>query len=270
MTISYNKLKQFKVEKKEGVLSVIPVQPGGWKYFLELNEIWKSIPDDPEIRAVVFFASAGPKAPPGFAIHPPLDDPNHPLRNLELAGPAIHGGGAYHMGAIKTLLEVPQPIIAAVQGRCGGLTANLALLCDIVIGADDLEINDAHIATMVPGDGGCVIWPLLINVNRAKEYLLTGDVISATEAKRLGLVNRVVPVAELQDTALTLAKRIANERPPLAVRFTKHVLNRVIAHQMELVWELADAYQTLTSITEDAKEARRARTENRPPQFTGK
>ncbi|MFC2012192.1 enoyl-CoA hydratase/isomerase family protein [Chloroflexota bacterium] len=273
MTMSYDKFKEVKVEKQEGVLTVILGQGPDVNRLHELNEIWESIPDDPEVRAVILTAD-GPDFtevhPAGFSHHNTRKQPPHPLQNLELAGRTIHEGNAYHMIVIKKLLEVPQPIIAAVQGRCQGLGANIALHCDIVIAGDDSQISDAHIRSMVPGDGSCVIWPLLIGPNRAKQYLLTGDTVSAIEAERIGLVNRVVPVAELRDTAWALAKRLSNDYPPLAIRFTKHAINRVIAHQMDLVWELADAYQVFSTLTEDNQEAKRARAENRPPRFTGR
>jgi enoyl-CoA hydratase len=122
---------------------------------------------------------------------------------------------------------------------------------------------------MVPGDGGVVLWPLLVGPARAKQFLLTGDPLSGAEAARIGLVNQAVPAAELKNTALALAKRLASG-PPLATRFTKHVINKVVLHQMELVWELADAYQVFSTQTEDAEEARRANAEKRPPRYTGR
>jgi enoyl-CoA hydratase len=203
------------------------------------------------------------------AIHPPLKQP-HPLQNLELAGSEIHGGGAYHMSSIKYLLEVPQPIVVAVQGKCTGLAATLVLFCDIIFAAENAQISDPHINRgMVPGDGGAVIWPLLVGPARAKQYLLTGDSLTGIEAERIGLINKAVPAAELKAAALVFAKRLA-AGPPLAIRFTKHAINQVFMHQMALNWELSDALQVFSTQTEDNQEIRRAIAEKRPPKFTGR
>jgi enoyl-CoA hydratase len=276
MTAEFDSFKEVKVEQRDGVLMVTLNRPENgnpttWTMIGEINTIWKSLPENTEIRAVVL-AGAGEDFSclrGSVAIHPPLKQP-HPLQNLELAGAAIHGGGAYHMSSMKYILDVPQPIIAAIQGRCTGLATTLALCCDIVIAAENAQISDPHIVRgMVPGDGGIVLWPLLVGVARAKEYLLTGDSLSGLEAARIGLVNRAVPADRLADTAYELAKRIA-AGSPLAIRFTKHVMNKIIQHQMELVWELADAYQVFSTQAEDAREARQAAAEKRPPHYTGR
>lgn len=275
--MNYEKFKEFKVDKREGVLTITLNEPEesnplNWQVIAALKEIWQMIPDDPEIRAVIL-AGEGPDfstVKPGAAIHPVLKEPVHPLHNLEFAGADIHGGGAYHMSALKCLLDIPQPVIASIHGLCTGLATSLVLVCDIIIAADDLSISDPHIARgMVPGDGGTVIWPLLVGPARAKEYLMTGDSLTAAEAERIGLINRVVPAAELESTVWNLAKRLASG-PSMAIRFTKHAINRVIAQQMASAWELSDAYQVLTTFTDDFKEAKRAVQENRPPKFTGR
>jgi enoyl-CoA hydratase len=277
MPVIPDNLKEIKVEKREGVLSVTlnrseESNPTAWTLLAELNNVWNSIHDDSDVRAVVF-SGAGPDfstVRPGVVIHPVLKYPDHPLRNFEYAGPEIHGDRPDHISSLKSLLGVPQPIVAAIHGLCTGFATTLALSCDVVIAADNLQISDPHIIKgMAPGDGGAVIWPLLVGPNRAKEYLLTGDSLSGAEAERIGLVNRVVPLAELQNTAWALAKRLA-DGSPLATRLTKHAVNRVIQHALAINWELADAYQVLTTLTEDTQEARRAIAEKRPPHYSGR
>src|SRR3990172_8507751 len=150
---NYNKFKEVKVEKQEGVLTMIVIKP--WTYTLigELKEIWQMIPEDNEVRAVLLAGSGSDFCLPiGDApLHPPVKQ-SHPLRGLELAGEAVHEGASYHMSALKLLLDIPQPIVAAVHGRCTGLSANLVLFCDVVIGADNLQFGDPHITSgLVPG-----------------------------------------------------------------------------------------------------------------------
>lgn len=108
---------------------------------------------------------------------------------------------------IWDLLDVPLPIVAAVNGPAIGLRASLALLCDVIWMAESATIADPHVRVgLVAGDGGVAIWPLAVGPARAKELLLTGDAVSAVEAERIGLVNHVVPDAELQSSALGFFK----------------------------------------------------------------
>ena len=87
---------------------------------------------------------------------------------------------------------------ARLNGHAIGLGATLALFCDVIIAAEHAKIGDPHVnAGLVAGDGGAVIWPQLVGFARAKEYLLTGDLMSATEAERIGLINHVVAADEL-------------------------------------------------------------------------
>ncbi len=95
---------------------------------------------------------------------------------------------------IWDLLDVPLPIVCAVNGPAVGLGASIALLCDVILMAESATVADPHVRVgLVAGDGGTIAWPLAVGPARAKEYLLTGDPISALEAERVGLVNRVVP-----------------------------------------------------------------------------
>jgi len=89
------------------------------------------------------------------------------------------------------MLEVEQPIIAALNGDAVGLGATIALFCDITFAAENASIGDRHVRVrLVAGDGGAVIWPMLVGLAKAKELLLTGDLISATEAVRAFIEKR--------------------------------------------------------------------------------
>ena len=95
---------------------------------------------------------------------------------------------------IWDLLDVEIPIVAAVNGHAMGLGASIALLCDVIFMADTATIGDPHVKVgIVAGDGGVAIWPLALGPARAKQYLLTGDPLSAAEAERIGLINRSCP-----------------------------------------------------------------------------
>jgi enoyl-CoA hydratase len=100
---------------------------------------------------------------------------------------------------VMGLLDVPQPVIAKVNGAAIGLGATIALFCDISFAANHAKIADPHVKVgFTAGDGGAAIWPQLIGYARAKQYLLTGDALTGEEAARIGLVNFAYPADELE------------------------------------------------------------------------
>jgi len=175
----------------------------------------------------------------------------------------------YARRLINNLLEVEQPIIAAVNGDAIGLGATIALFGDIIIASEKARFGDPHVRVgLVAGDGGAVIWPLLCGLAKAKEYLMTGDLISAAEAERIGLVNHVVPPEQVRPKALELAHRLANG-PTRAIRWTKLACNKRLRDEVNLVLEASLAMESLSMLSEDHKEAARAFVEKRAPKFKG-
>jgi len=171
---------------------------------------------------------------------------------------------------IGDLLDVEIPIVAAVNGHAMGLGASVALLCDVVFMADTATIGDPHVKVgIVAGDGGVAIWPLALGPARAKQYLLTGDPLSAAEAERIGLINKVVPAADLQAEALAFAQRLA-AGAPLAVRYTKLAINKLVKDAVNLAFDTSTALELLTFYSDDHREALAAIREKRPPKFEGR
>ncbi len=170
---------------------------------------------------------------------------------------------------IDDLLNVEQPIISAINGPAVGLGATIALFCDVIFASDRAKIGDPHVKVgITAGDGGAVIWPLLCGVARAKELLMTGDLLSADEAYRLGLVNHVVPHDELMDKAMSFAQRLANG-PAYAIRSTKISVNKMVKSMANLILDASLAFEGHSFRTSDHQEAVRAFIEKRDPQFTG-
>lgn len=167
-------------------------------------------------------------------------------------------------------LEVEKPMICRMNGHATGLGASMALCCDIVIAAENAKIGDPHVSVgLVAGDGGCVVWPQLIGYTRAKEYLLTGELIPAPEAVRLGLINRAVPLDELDAAAYGFAERLAKGATK-AIRWTKVTANlglKALAHQ---IFDTGLGYEIQSNRTADHQEAVNAFRERRAPKFTGK
>jgi enoyl-CoA hydratase len=122
---------------------------------------------------------------------------------------------------------------------------------------------------IVAGDGGAVIWPLAVGPARAKQYLLTGDPLTAHEAERIGLVNRVVPAAELDAAAMAFADRLA-AGAPLAVRYTKLAVNKLVKEALNVAFDTSTALELLTFLSDDHQEALRAMREKRAPEFRGR
>jgi enoyl-CoA hydratase/carnithine racemase len=127
---------------------------------------------------------------------------------------------------VDEMLNVRVPVVAAVNGAAVGLGCTLMTLCDIVFLADSATIADPHVTVaLVAGDGGAVTWPHLTSLVKAKQYLLTGDAMTADDAVSLGLANFVVTQADVVAEATAFAHRLA-KLPPQAVQDTKAVLNQ--------------------------------------------
>lgn len=142
---------------------------------------------------------------------------------------------------LMNLVEIQAPMIAAVNGPAT-VHAELALLCDIVLAADHAIFQDApHFPSgLVPGDGVHVVWPMLLGLNRGRYFLMTGQELSADEALNLGVVNEVMPQADLLERAWTLARTI-RQRPALTVRLTREAMLQQVKRAMldELPYGLA-------------------------------
>jgi len=170
---------------------------------------------------------------------------------------------------INLILDCPKPLIAKLNGHAMGLGATIALYCDICYAASHVRIADPHVVVgFTAGDGGALIWPQLIGFNRAKEYLLTGDAILAPEAERLGLINRAVPAEKLDEQVNELAQRIANG-PSRAVQWTKASINIGLKQIVAAGMDASIAYEALSNVTADHREAVAAMREKRKPSFSG-
>lgn len=171
---------------------------------------------------------------------------------------------------VQEMIGCEAPIIAAVNGTAAGLGATIALLSDVIYMADTARIGDTHVKMgLVAGDGGAVIWPLLIGPHRAKELLMSGKLVSGTEAARMGLINHCVPAESLIDEAVAFATELAHG-PIAAIRWTKMAINQGIQHSINTTLNFSVAAEHLSAHTEDMREAATAFAEKRKPKFTGK
>jgi enoyl-CoA hydratase len=231
----------------------------------ELTPLFRRIAEDRDVRVVVL-TGAGDKAFCVGADFGGMQD-NLDGGTYEDGFPELMVGSA---ALVRAHLAVPQPLIAAVNGDAIGLGATLALFCDIVLMAEGARLADPHVkAGLVAGDGGAVLWPLLMGLNRGKEFLLTGDMMEADEAHRLGLANHLHPRDELADAASELALRLARG-PQVAIQFNKRLANAELVDRVNRVIDASLAMEAITFTTADHREAVRSFVEKRAPRFGGK
>lgn len=170
---------------------------------------------------------------------------------------------------VFSLLELEKPILCRLNGPAAGLGATIALMCDVVVAAQSARIGDPHVRMgLVAGDGGAVIWPQAIGYAKAKEYLLTGDLINAKDAEAMGLINHAVPAAELDARVDAFARKIGGGAMK-SIKYTKTAINiglKQLAHSM---MDTCMAYEALTNRSQDHLEAINAFSEKRKPKFTG-
>jgi methylglutaconyl-CoA hydratase len=169
--------------------------------------------------------------------------------------------------AVGGYAKLPMPVIAAIHGMAFGGGMELALACDIRIGADDAQMGLTEVGWgIIPAAGGCTRLPQVVGVAKAKELIFTARKLTAQEALALGLLNQVVPRADLLETARAMAQQIALQAP-LAVRAAKRAIDGGMALESGLAREWAE-YQTIIP-TQDRLEGLRAFAERRAPVYKG-
>jgi enoyl-CoA hydratase len=206
----------------------------------------------------------------GFCAGLDLTEGASPPANAGL-GRAQAGMGVQKMiaGLVPKMRAAPQPIIAAVNGAASGGGLALALASDVRIAAQSARFNVAFIRVGLSGCDIGVSWmlPRLIGASRAFELLLTGRLIDAAEADRIGLVTRVVPDGDVLESALATAELIVGNSP-FGVRMTKEVMwSQLEIGSLQAGIDLENRTQVLSSFTGDLTEAMAAFAEKRPPNF---
>ena len=227
----------------------------------ELEDMFADLTNDDEVRAVVLTGA-------GSAFCAGGDVEGMDSGEFRPAGPRVPFHMVRHL--IANLLEVEQPIVAAVNGDGAGLGATIPLFCDIIVMAEAARLADTHVRMgLVAGDGGVVIWPWLVGMARAKEYLLTGQWIDGKEADRIGLVNYAVPREQVLPRAMEIARRLA-QGAPMAIRWTKYSINKILRDHVNLALDSSMFLEAITMSSEDLEEAARAFFDKRRPLFKGR
>jgi len=226
----------------------------------DLEHAFDQIERDPQARAVILTGAGEKSFVAGADIHELAE-----LQPLDARAHALRGQRLYNR-----IENLPKPVLAAINGFALGGGLELAMSCTLRIASDNAKLGQPEIKLgIIPGYGGTQRLPRLVGKGVALSLLLTGDPVTAAEAFRIGLVQQVVPPADLLATARQWATRIL-ANAPLAVSLCLDTVNRGL--QMPLLEALAyEASQfALTCSTEDMREGTRAFVEKRPAAFRGR
>lgn len=267
MKVDYSKYEFLSVEISENIMSITLDRPAKYnaihhELHRELADIFYDAAIDDSVSVVVLTGSG--KA---FCAGGDLQAMQDHANSSGVTGHYLSSVDAKRI--VFGMLDLEKPIIAKINGPAIGLGATIALFADIAYMADHAVIADPHVKVgVVAGDGGAIIWPQLIGYSRAKEYLMTGDSIPAKDAWRMGLVNHVLPAAELDDAVDKMAGRLA-DGPYDAIRWTKTAVNIGLRQLAHSILDASMAYETVTLRSATHKEALQAFADNREPTFKG-
>lgn len=248
------KILHVTMNRPEALNAIDPVLDG------EFARLFTDITNDSETDVVVLTGAGRAFSAGGDIVH---------MEHL-LEHPEEFAEGAMRAKQIVfSMLDCPKPIIAKVNGHAVGLGATIALYCDIVFASENAKFGDPHVKVgFTAGDGGAIIWPQQVGYARAKHYLFTGDLVTASEAERIGLISFVVPADKLDEAVDTYARRLAGGATK-AIQWTKMSVNIGLKQLAHTMMDTSIAYENLSNYTKDHAEAVKAFKEKRPPVFTG-
>ncbi|MFJ8107357.1 enoyl-CoA hydratase/isomerase family protein [Streptomyces sp. NPDC096132] len=228
-----------------------------------LIDLFAEASADPDVRAVVLTGTGR-----GFCA-------GADLRGGAPTGERVAGDVArtLRLGAqrlMAAVLDCEKPVIAAVNGTAAGLGAHLAFACDLVLAAESARFIEVFVRRgLVPDGGGAYLLPRLIGPQRAKELMFFGDALTAPDAERLGLVNRVVPDTDLDKTAREWSTRLA-AGPTRALALTKQLVNASLDTDRSTAFAAEAAAQEINMTTADAREGVTSFAERRAAEFRGR
>ncbi|MBV9843112.1 MAG: enoyl-CoA hydratase/isomerase family protein [Sphingomonadaceae bacterium] len=264
----YSNYTSLKLSLANGIMTVMLSNPGRRNAMTpgmsnELTTIWDDLLIDPEVKVIILTGEGN-----DFSSGADLSAMSKSQQLAPVSRPVntVSRAARRH---ILSLLDCEKPIIAKVRGVAYGLGVSLALGSDMVFAAEGARFCDSHVkAGMVAGDGGVLIWPLLVGMNRAKEYLMTGEPVYADVAERIGLINRCLPDDQLDAHVQMMAEKL-RDLPPHAVNYTKASLNQALRNMTGAAFETSLAYEIYSMGMDDCKEATRAFVEKRKGNFKG-
>lgn len=252
------------VIQEDGVATITlnrpPMNPLNSQIFKELSQAVDELQVDVSVRAVIITGS-GNKA---FAAGADVTE----MANLTPV--EVYSFCQVSRVAFEKIENLGKPVIAAISGLALGGGCELAMCCDLRLAADTAKFGQPEIGLgIIPGAGGTQRLPRLIGVAKAKELIFLGDIIDASVALDLGLVNKVVPSDSLLDEAKKLAKKLAS-KPVVAMSMAKAAINTGINSDISSALKLEIQCFVTAFASDDRKEGIGAFMEKRKPSFTGK
>ena len=230
-----------------------------WTMIDRWAEALASAQRDDAVRAVVVTGTGR-----GFCTGVDLDElapvGRDPINQKRMLTDRVHR-------VVRASADLDKPLICAVNGLAVGAGMDMALLCDIRVAAESARFGTGYIRIgLVPGAGGAYFLPRLVGTARALELFWTGDLLSAQEAREMGIVSHVYPDDELLGQALRFAGRIARQAP-IAVSMIKRAVYQSLATDLRTSLDLASSHLAVVQSTEDRTEAMSALSEHREPVF---
>lgn len=267
MTDFYAAYQSLRFERRGAVLVVTldnpPTNAADLGIHRELSTFFEDVARDDATRVVVI-TGAGERA---FSAGGDIDVMLAQFEDVDSLQTQIRE--AHRM--LHGMLALEKPVIARINGHAIGFGATLALFSDLSYAVEQAKIADPHVGVgLVAGDGGALIWPLLIGYARAREYLLTGDALTGREAADIGLITRAcADIASLDETVYGMAERLASGATR-AINGTKAAINLVLRGQIESLIEAHGGLEFMSKFSQDHREAVLAFKDKRKPVFTGR
>lgn len=231
----------------------------------EWARLLRAAKDDDEVKVIVLTGTGDKAFCSGVDLgsisnaHPDLT----PLQRKSQLHDEIHQ-------VSNALADLDKPVIASINGVAVGAGLDMALMCDLRIMSTTARVTEGYVKVgLTPGDGGAYYLPRIVGTSKALELLLTGDLIDAEEALRIGLVNRLASPEDLAAETLRFARSIA-DHPPVTVRLIKRATYQSAEVDRRTALDLISSHFAVVAATEDAAEALAAMKDKRPPRYVGR
>ena len=256
------------VDRTDGVVTLTLNRPDkanaiNGQMWRELLAVFDEVADNRDDRVLVITGAGN-----AFCSGADLNDPEAGVDLQSGVGSSLRRMRLIGRVALR-LHELVKPTIAAVNGVAAGAGCNLALGCDLVVASDTARFSEIFSKRALSIDfGGSWLLPRLVGLHKAKELVFFADVINAAEAERIGILNRVVPAADLHATVTELAGRLA-ALPPIQLSVSKQLLNQSSSVTMAEAVEFEGTAQVMSFGSKDTAEAVAAFLQKRDAQFTG-
>ncbi len=261
--MDYSKYEHLVIEIKDGIAMLTINRPEtlnstNFRLHYELSKVWLDIAEDDDIRVAVITGAGR-----AFSAGGDFEVVEKSIDNLDVVSQTMKEA----RDIVHNMINCNKPIISAINGVAVGAGLAVALMADISIASEKAKFTDGHTRLGVAaGDHAAAIWPLLVGMAKAKYYLLTCDMLDATEAERIGLISMVVPHDELMPKAMEVATKLANGAQQ-AIRWTKLSLNQWLRNAAATSFDYSLALEMLGFFGKDVGEGLASLQERRSPAF---